>query len=79
MRIFVKKRVPLVFYIPNCLLYNRFVVTIIVSAMQKDGIAIDRVQLMPLLRQCSEIFRQYHGLTFVEVHAKDGTYIKITV
>lgn len=79
MKIVVKKHVPLVFYIPNCLLHSRPVAAIIVSAMQKEGIAIDRAKLTPLLRQCSAIFRQRRGLTFVEVHAKDGTYVKITL
>lgn len=79
MRIFVKKRIPFVFYVPNCLLHSRLLVAIIVRAMQNDGIPIDRKQLTPLLRQCSAVFRQHHGLTFVEVHAKDGTYVVITL
>lgn len=79
MRIFVKKRIPFVFYVPNCLLHSRLVVAIIVRAMQNDGIPIDWAQLAPLLRQCSAVFRQHHGLTFVEVHAKDGTCVVITL
>ena len=79
MRIFVKKRIPLVFYIPNRLLYSAPMVAIIASAMQKDGITIDRTQLKPLLRQCSDIFRQHRTLPFVDVHTSDGTKVKITL
>ena len=79
MRIVVKKRIPLVFAIPNRLLCSPPVTAIIASAMQKDGVAINRRQLAPLLRQCCEIFRQYHGLSFVEVRAADGTQVKLTL
>lgn len=79
MRIFVKKRIPFVFYVPNCLLHSRLVVAVIVHAMRNDGIPIEQEQLVPLLRQCSAVFRQHRGLPFVEVHAKDGTCVVITL
>lgn len=79
MRIFVKKHIPLVFFIPNRLLYSRFAVSMIAKAMQKDGILMEEAQLLPLLRQCSAIFRQHRGLIFVTVQAADGTQVKITL
>lgn len=79
MRIFVKKHVPLVFYIPNRLICSRFSVFLILKAMQQDGISMEQKHLSPLLQQCCGIFRQHRGLTFVEVTASDGTRVKITL
>ena len=79
MRIFVKKRIPLVLYVPNRLLCSRLVVALIAQAIQRDGIPIDRPTLARLLRQCCDVFAQHRGLDFVEVSASDGTQVHITL
>ncbi|MCD8355615.1 MAG: hypothetical protein LUE11_03445 [Clostridia bacterium] len=77
MKIFIKKRFPLIIYVPNRLLCSRPVSAIIAHAIQRDGIPIDRPTLARLLRQCCDIFAQHSGLDFVEVYASDGTQIHI--
>lgn len=77
MKISVKKRFPLIIYVPNRLLCSRPVSAIIARAIQRDGIPIDRPTLARLLRQCCDIFAQHAGLDFVEVYASDGTQIHI--
>lgn len=79
MKIVVQKHIPFVIYVPNRLLCSRFGAFVISEAICRDGISADRAQLASLLRQCSSIFAQHRGLTFVEIFAGDGTQIKITL
>ena len=79
MKIVVRKRLPLVLYIPNRMLRGRLCTFLICEALRGDGIPIDQEQLAALLAQCRDIFAQHRGLRMVEVHAADGTHVTITL
>ena len=51
MKIVVRKRLPLVLYVPNRMLRGRLCTFLICEALRGDGILIDREQLAALLRQ----------------------------
>lgn len=79
MKLFVRRphRLPLYLVFPNRLLFGRFSAWLAVQALKQQKIKIDPKTLYRVFRQIP--YQKWKGLPVIEVHAADGTEVKITV